>query len=66
VAHEDRRVEALIYEQKWPVVADMFHLLQVSPQRFQEVSQVHVITCDPHVEDTWTVTHGGHTGPFAT
>lgn len=57
-------MEALIYEQKWPVVADMFHLLQVSPQRFQEVSPLHVITCSPRscLWQAGTVPHGGHTG----
>jgi hypothetical protein len=42
-------VEALIYEQKWPVVADMFHLLQVTPQRFQEVR--------PHAPGHLCMTH---------
>ena len=37
VAHEDPATEQLIYDQKWPVVRDMFQLLQVGPDRFKEV-----------------------------
>jgi hypothetical protein len=38
VEHENAATEALIHQQKWPVVRDMFRLMGVGPERFQQAA----------------------------
>jgi hypothetical protein len=38
VEHEEAAAEALIYAQKWPVVKDIFRLLGVGPERFEQAA----------------------------
>jgi hypothetical protein len=38
VEHEEPATEALIHQQKWPVVRDTFRLLGVGPQRFRQAA----------------------------
>ncbi|KIY98981.1 hypothetical protein MNEG_8982 [Monoraphidium neglectum] len=49
VAHEDPATQQVIHDAKWPVVRDMFTLLQVGPQRFNQEATGHEATI-PEVE----------------
>jgi hypothetical protein len=44
VEHEEAATRQLIHDEKWPVVADTYHLLGVSPQRFQQVGIMSQLT----------------------